>query len=357
MKKSKTWLVFISLILVIVLRLLLEKPIYKNGDRIRITTRVLSDPINYDTSQYIKVEGLKVYLPKFPEVSYGDEIVVEGIVVDGKLEKATLQSLGGKGNNLFSLRNNIISFYQSVMPEPYAGLIAGVTLGSKGALSEDFWEKVKTVGVAHVVVASGMNVTFVSSFLIGVLSIFLPRKRAIPFVILGIVLYLFISGLDAPLIRAAIMGTIAFSAQETGRLISAWRALILSALIMLLFNPNWVFDLGFTLSFVATASLLVFEKGVKKRLRMIPEFFKEGLSTSLAAQIGVTPILFVTFGQFNILSPIVNALILWTIPYIMIIGAVGGVVGTILPFLGEIILYLSYPFVWWFSSVVTLFNF
>ena len=70
-----------------------------------------------------------------------------------------------------------------------------------------------------------------------------------------------------------------------------------------------------------------FREKNKKGLYGVPEILKEGLSTSLAAQIGVAPILFVTFGQFNILSPLINALVLWTVPYIMILGSVGGVVG------------------------------
>jgi len=357
MKKSKIWLVFISLVLLIIFRYFSVKPTYKDGDKLRITTRVYSDPVIYDTSQYLKILGLKVYLPKFPEISYGDKIIIEGVVKEGKLEDSILVNVSENKSLLFGLRQKIISFYQLTFPEPYPGLIAGVTLGSKGSLSNDFWQKVRKTGVAHVVVASGMNVTFVASFLMGMVTLFFPRRKAIAFVILGILLYVFISGFEPPLIRAAIVGIIAFTAQEIGRLVSAWRALIIGGLGMLIYNPLWIVDLGFVLSFVATASLLIFEPGIRKRLEFVPSFLREGLSTSLAAQIGVTPILFVTFGQFNILSPVVNALVLWTIPYVMIIGAVGGIIGLFLPFIGKAILYLSYPFVWWFSSVVTLFSF
>ena len=340
MKKSKTWLVLISLILIIIFRYFSTKPVYKNGDHVRITTTFLGG----------KIAGLSVFLPKYPEVSYGDKIVVDGTVENGKLVNVKIIQKAETKNIFYKFRQNLISFYQSTLPEPYAGLVGGIVLGAKGGLTSDFWEKVKNTGVAHVVVASGMNVTFVASFLMGVVTLFLPRKKAIPFVILGIVMYLFISGFDAPLIRAAIMGSVAFSAQELGRLVTAWRALIFSALVMLLINPNWITDIGFILSFVATGSLLLFERKIRERLSGVPEFLREGLSTSLAAQIGVTPILFVTFGYFNILSPIINALVLWAVPLIMIFGAIGGILHS------KLILYLSYPFLWWFSSVVTLFS-
>jgi competence protein ComEC len=152
------------------------------------------------------------------------------------------------------------------------------------------------------------------------------------------------------------MSSFIFLGQETGRLVSTWRIFFLTAALMLIYSPDWSVDIGFILSFVSTGSLMLFEKRIRKRLSRVPEVLKEGLSTSLAAQIGVAPILFVTFGQFNILSPIINALVLWTVPYIMILGSIGGAVGLILPILGKAIILLSYPLLWWFVSIVQLFN-
>ena len=342
------------LIFLIIFRYLTTLPRYHDGDNIRITTSVLSDPINYGTSQYLRLAGLKVYLPLVPEISYGDNIVVEGTVNAGKLENPKLIRVGNNKTILSDVRNSIISFYQQTLPEPFAGLLSGIVIGAKGALSSDFYNQTKVAGVAHVVVASGTNVTFVVSFLMGVLTMVLPRRKAIVFVILGIILYLFISGFDAPLIRAAIMASILFLSQETGRIASTWRILLLTAGLMLVYNPEWILDIGFILSFVSTMSLMLFEKRIRKWLKKVPEVFKEGLSTSLAAQIGVAPILFVTFGQFNIWSPLINALVLWTIPPLMVLGTLGGVVGLIFPFLGKIILYLSYPLLWWFVKIVNL---
>lgn len=354
---SKEKILLVFLLVIVLFRFLTTKPVYQNGQKLRITTTVYSDPIKYETSQYLRIANLKVYLPLIPEITYGDSLVVEGIVEGDKLKSPKLINVRQPKLPTSILRKRIIDFYQSTLPSNYSGLVAGITLGAKGGIPGDFWEKVKKVGVAHVVVASGTNITFVTAFMVSTLSFFLPRRKMIPIVILSIVLYLFISGFDAPLIRAAVMGTIAFLAQETGRVASTWRILILTALIMLIVNPSWLVDLGFILSFVATASLILFEKKVRDRLNRVPEVFKESLSTSLAAQIGVTPIVFVTFGQFNILSPVVNALVLWTIPGIMIFGAVGGLVGVVFPLLGKIILYLGYPLLWWFTTIVTLFSF
>jgi competence protein ComEC len=304
----------------------------------------------------LRLAGLKVYLPLFPEISYGDRIVVEGVVSDGKLDNPKLIKILDRKTFLSGFRNSIINFYQQVLPAKEAGLIGGVVLGSKNAMPQDFYQETKNVGVAHIVVASGTNVTFVVSFLMGIFTLALPRRKAIGFVIIGVIMYLFVSGFDAPLIRAAVMALLAFTAQETGRLINAWRVLILTGAFMLIYNPDWLIDIGFILSFASTASIMLFQKRITGFLKRVPEIIKEDFATTLAAQIGVTPILFVTFGQFNIWSPIANILVLWTVPGIMILGAVGGVMGLIVPDLGKLIIYLCYPILWWFVRVVSLFN-
>jgi competence protein ComEC len=353
-KNSVVWAIVITLILV---RYYSTQPVYKNGDTVRISANVLSDPIDYSTSQLIRISGLRMFAPLFPTVSYGDRVTVEGVIDKNRLTNVKILDIQERKTLLSNLRKSIISFYQNSLPEPEAGLLAGITLGSKGALMSDFYNQTKAVGVAHIVVASGTNITFVASFLMGVMTLVFPRRKAILFVILGIILYLFLSGFDAPLIRAAVMSSFLFLGQESGRLVSTWRLLFLTGALMLIYNPSWLVDIGFILSFVSTASLMLFEKKIRLKLAKIPKVLKEGLSTSLAAQIGVAPILFVTFGQFNILSPIANTLVLPVVAPLMILGSLGGVVGLIVPFLGKAILWLAYPMLWWFTNMVKIFNF
>ncbi|MGB6838847.1 MAG: ComEC/Rec2 family competence protein [Microgenomates group bacterium] len=346
---------WLLLILLIFVRYITTRPDFSNGDKIRITSRVSSEPIKYSTSQGLTLFGLRFYLPNYPEVTYGDKIVVEGIVEDGKLKNPKLINLEPATGVLFKTRGKIIRIYQESLPEPHAALVAGVTLGSKSSLPEIFWESLKKTSTIHVVVASGMNVTLVAGFLMGILILFLPRKKAVPIALVGIWLYSLLSGFDAPIVRAAIMGSVAFAAQGLGRLYAARRALLLSAAAMLIIKPDWIGDLGFILSFVATASLMLFERKIARLIHFVPGIFREGLSTSLAAQIGVAPILFVTFGQFSLLSPIINALVLWTIAPITIMGGMAGIVGLASGFLGKTVLLLSFPLTSWFIWIVEVF--
>ena len=346
---------FLLIVLVIFFRYQNLKYRYSDGDYLRITTKILSEPIVFEKEQYLKLQSLKVYLPKYPEISYGDVVVIEGLVNKDKLINPKIIEIKESEGLLFGFREKLILFYKSNLPEPYGSLVAGIVIGSKN-MPQSFWEKLKATGTAHVVVASGTNVTMMSAFLISILTILLKRRQAILITVLGIFAYVVISGFDAPIIRAAIMGIILLYGQEKGKIANVFRILVFTCLLMLFIKPLWITDLGFILSFVATISLMLMQKLIDSKLKLIPAFLREGFSTSLAAQIGVAPILFVTFGNFNLLSPVINALILWTIPYIMVLGSAAGLIGLIAPFIGRLMLFVLYPLLVWFVKTIEVFS-
>ncbi len=331
------------------------KPVFNNGDKIRIRSNVTSEPVRYSNSQGLKLKGLQIYLPLIPRVYYGDYVVIEGVVEESSLKDPELLFHRESNSILYSLRKKILSFYKKNLTDPYASLIGGVTFGSKEAMPESFFEMLQKTGTLHVVVASGMNVTLVAGFLLGIFMLFLPRKRAVLFSIFGIWIYVLIAGLEAPLVRAGIMGSIAFTAQTLGRVSSAIRALVVSAVVMLLVWPTWLTDLGFILSFAATTSMMLFEPKIDRLIHKMPLVLRKDLSTTLAAQIGVAPILYYVFGQFNLLSPLINALVLWTIPLITVFGMMAGILGMIYEPMGRALLYFSYPLSFLFVKVIEIF--
>jgi len=349
------YFIYAFLSLLVIFRYLTTLPNYKDGDTIRITGRVTTEPFRYQYSQRIEVAGLGVYLDKFPEVNYGDEVTLTGVVKAGELRDAELSDHRPGTNFLLNIRQQIISFYNKVLPEPHNALVAGVVLGSKAGISRDFREDLINSGTIHVVVASGMNVTLVAGFLLNSTVTVLPRKKAIPLALAGVWLYVLLSGLDAPLVRAAIMGSIAFTAQVVGRLNDALRALFVSALIMLLVNPRWAGDLGFQLSFLATLSLILFESKVYRLTGFVPvKMLRKDLSTTLAAQLGVLPLLIGVFGRVSLAAPVTNTLVLWTIAPIMIIGSLGGIAGLVFEPLGRVITLLVFPMTEWFILIINL---
>lgn len=278
------YFVWIVLIFLIFVRYFTSRPVYKDGDRIRISTTVLTDPANFTSSmgvsQYLKIDGLKVYSPEFPEIYYGDSIVVEGVISGDKLLNPQLISVAGQSSFLWGFRNSIISFYQNSLPQPESGVIGGIVMGARGLIPDDFYTDVKNSGVSYMVSASGIKLAILISVMTGLVTLIFPRRKAIVFVILSCILYILITGFGFSIIRSGIMACFVFLGQITGRIINRWRILFFTAAIILLVQPSALTDISFILSFVAIASIMLFENPIKKLLKFLPEFLRNAFSVS-----------------------------------------------------------------------------
>lgn len=356
MKKIKTFFLssWFLLLIIIIIRIVFSRPQYPESANLRLLGRVMREPSISKQTQRIDIGGLRVFVPKDPPIYYGDYVVVEGIYKDGYIPKGEVKEHRQNNLFLFAIRRRIVEFYQKSMSAPHSALIAGMSMGSKVLVTDDFWETLRSTGTAHVVVASGMNVSITAGFIFTCLLIFLPRRRAIFWALVGIWFYVLFCGFEAPLIRAGIMGSTTFLAQFFGRLSYTLKVFGLTIFAMLFVNPLWIGDLGFILSCSATLSLIIFEPKVSKLLSFVPEILKEGLVTSVAAQILVAPIIFFVFGQFVPLSPIYNMLVLWTVPFITIGGMIAGIVSLVSPTIASVMVFFLYPFTWWFVTVVSV---
>ena len=103
----------------------------------------------------------------------------------------------------------------------------------------------------------------------------------------------------------------------------AWHALCSAAILMLIWNPLWLFDVGFQLSFAATAGILAFQPLIYSQCSKIDWLgggAKEAISTTMAAQLTVVPIIATTFSKISIISLLTNLLVSWVTPIIMFGG-------------------------------------
>lgn len=260
------------------------------------------------------------------------------------------------------LRSHIIGFYEQNLPRNAAAFLSGVVLGVDSGMEKSYQDSLINLGIVHVVAASGMNVTIIAGVFFALFSRFLERKTAIVVSIVAIAFYTVLAGGQASIVRAAIMGSIAFSAGLFGRQYFGLLALFLTASLMLFVSPLYYKDVGFQLSFFSTLGLLVipkyFESFALSKLGGLKlfSFFKEDFLVTLSAQLTTIPILFYHFGSYSVLSLPVNLLVLWVIPPLMILGGVAAFLSFIAPFLGKILLILCIPFLYYFEFVVNSFS-
>jgi competence protein ComEC len=199
-------------------------------------------------------------------------------------------------------------------------------------------------GTRHIAAVSGMNITIVSDLIFGfLLWLGLWRHQAFYFSTILIILYILMIGAPASAIRAGIMGLLLLTAQHFGRFSSASRSIVFAATLMLLQNPLILrYDIGFQLSFLATMGMIHLQEILSEKLKKIPDVFqlRNNLSSTLAAQIFVFPILIYNFGQISLISPLTNIFILPLIPIITILGFIFSFIGIFWQGLAQI---LSWP--------------
>lgn len=304
--------------------------------------------------QKFSLVGIEIKTWKYPEYHYGDKLKVMGIVKENSLEFPEIREKETEKDKgilfwIHNLRTRIEKTYRKTLPEPQASLLAGIVLGSKSGIPKDFYESLRQTGTLHVVVASGMNVSILAGTLVSFLLLFISRRKAVILSFILIWFYVVLAGAEAPVIRAGIMGTLAFLAQGLGREEDAWRGLGLAAVILLFLNPQNLFDLGFQLSFAATFGILFFGPVFSRLFSRLPKQIRSDISQTLGAQIVTLPIIILNFGYYSIFSPLVNLLVVPTLPWIMRLGllvAVGG----------QIFAWLTLPFLTYFVWIVKLFS-
>ncbi|MBI3985047.1 MAG: ComEC/Rec2 family competence protein [Candidatus Levybacteria bacterium] len=343
---------------------------YKQGEDIIFTTQIDSNPkfSSYYQTVYVNIDALNKVLIKTDvdrNLAYGDYIKVSGrlktILLNDRSTIFTLDHPKIEANFrenvlplavVYSIRQKIIANFKSNLDPVSAGLMLGIVFGIKENLPKEFLEDIQITGVMHVIAASGMNVTMVSGFLFYIFGAFFRRQTAILLSVLGIFFYTGLAGFEASIVRAAIMGTIVFSAQALGRQTFALNTLLITAFFMFLVRPDFLVDTGFQLSFAATLGLLYIPNIFKK----IQNSFTESFITTFSAQLATLPILVSNFGNYSLWSIVVNGLILWTVPILMILGAVAAFFSFVFPLASSLILYLCLPFLYFFESIVTVFG-
>lgn len=263
------------------------------------------------------------------------------------------------GKQLEKFRQNSINLARKYFPSPHSELLIGMVIGADelGKIPR-FKEALKTTGTIHVVVVSGFNVSLVASLIMGVLGSKYKTRNLIisQFFTFS---YSVMTGFEPPVIRAWIMGGVVSWVKYYGRSVDGFRALIFTALVMIIIWPYFLFSVSFQLSFLATLGLIVFGNSIVNFLSKIfkkESFFVEDLGTTISAQVFVLPIVSYYFGRVSIISFLVNPLVLWTVPVATVIGTFYVFIADISPFLAKIMSIVIYPFLNIFVVAVNFFS-
>lgn len=305
----------------------------------------------------------------YPEYNYGDYVQmtcglqkpekIDDFAYDKYLARYDIYSIcyypkfevlaENKGNlaltQIYKFKNYFISRLNKVLPEPQSSFLAGLLIGAKKSIPADLQSVFNKTGTTHIVAVSGFNITIIVTFIMLILnSLSVARKKSFWLINVGLAIFIIITGLQASILRAAIMGFLVLLANYLGRLSQVINALVFAAALMLVINPKLlVYDVGFQLSFLATLGLIYLQPILAKIFRVdsiknvfLKVVLGDYFATTIAAIIMTAPIIMFNFGKVSIIAPLANILVLPFIPIAMLLGFVCSIFSLISANLGWI---------------------
>ncbi len=221
-------------------------------------------------------------------------------------------------SDIYKLREKYIdAIFRRINSEKEASTLIAMTTGNKSFISSEIRSSFSGSGVMHILAVSGFHVGFIYTFFSFILYIFGNGYyvRIVRMIIVSLLLWFYasIAGFSPSITRAVIMLTIYEFCKITRRKKSALNTLAFCALLITIFEPTAIFDIGFQLSFVALLSIITIHPRIKHLY--IPNNIVEGyvwslISVSIACQIGTALISITVFGFFPTYFLLANLLVI-----------------------------------------------
>ena len=346
-----------------------------------------------DAHGQLEVETLGGAIEDPYRANYGDDVELKGrlqmplphappnIFASMIFPRISVSSTGGNPiiAALYHLRVVLATTIAQSLPQPEAALLIAILLGLRTPALKSLAFAFNVTGTAHLIVPSGFKVTILAGLVLAGTRWFtmkrgvqtkamLPAQKrrynrwrwlASLAVIGSIASYTILSGGGPAALRAGIMGALLVLAPRLGRIYNVYNALAVCALLLSIFDPFVLWDVGFQLSFLGTLGIValtpILEKALNKLTRLpFGQLIVEISSVTLAAQLATLPIMALTFNQISFIAPIANMLTVPLLGIIIFIGILICGLGILYAPLGLLCGWVAWPILWYIDNVVTV---
>ena len=202
---------------------------------------------------------------------------------------------------------------QLEVSEEEKSIVATFTLGYRQSMTRETKKRFSLTGVSHVLAVSGFHVAIVCGFL-SLLLCFLPERGGKRWLRYGLLIffvwmYAYVTGLSPSTVRASLMISLFLMGRMLRRTVDSYNTLAAAAFLMLVYDPSYMYDIGFQLSYSAVFSILFFAPRIQARIDVRNPFLLKPwqlLAVTLAAQIGTIPLCLYYFGQVSAVFLLTN---------------------------------------------------
>ncbi len=347
------------------------------------TVRVASDPVleqgRYEPFVLVRARVIEVtgrgqthraHVPvlviggeEWLDVELGSRVSVEGRLSepDGSDLAAVISTsraptvLGEPGDVLdaaAAVRAGIRAAVEPVGPEERS-LIPALVVGDDQGMPADVVGDFQVAGLTHLLAVSGTNLTLVVGFLLIMARWVGVRARGLVVVgVLGVFCFVLLARTEPSVVRAAAMGSVALVGMGSNGREKGVRALGVAVLLLLLFDPWLALSLGFALSALATAGILLLAPPWRDALmRWVPRWVAEAVAVPLAAQLACTPVVAAISGQVSLVAVVANMLVAAAVGPATVFGLVGGLLMLVADPLGLLCGRIAGWCAWWIITV------
>ncbi len=238
---------------------------------------------------------------------------------------------------LTKLKRRIIKGFTNGLGEENGLVISSMILGRNAVdLPPDIRDLFINIGLAHILSASGFHVALLLGIIFWLTQSLPPIKKSIIGIII-LILYVGLTGIQPSILRASLMGITILLGQTVERKPDSLGTLLLSGFLLLIWNPLWIWDLGFQLSFLATFALLVTSPSIQNKLDFLPPKISSMIAVPVAVSIWTSPLIMYIFYSFSFYIIPFNILVTPLIMFLVIGGIISAFFILINPGFGGLI--------------------
>lgn len=243
----------------------------------------------------------------------------------------------GVMNMLVNLRKSGLSLIEKNFSKTSVGIVQALIFGERHLLQEDIEKAYQELGIVHLLAISGLHVGLLVGGIYFLLIFFgLTHERSKVIMIIFLPIYMVLTGGAPSVLRASMMVIIYFVLQLLKRKIPPLDVISFTYLCLLFFNPYYLFQIGFQLSFVVSFGLLL----SSKILQYFTSWTFKLAAVSLIAQLCAIPLLISNFYEFSLISLPMNMIFVPFYSFIILPLAIVSTLTLSIPFIGPLFVYL-----------------
>lgn len=332
-------------------------------DNLKLNTKlkiqaILGSDIEVEFGQIVLASGkLEAFdFPRNPG-GFNEKLYMQTKRIDYKMFAEILNKgkiINSFDRYIYKFHKKVRNIYENILPLKEASVLEAMLLGDKQNLDTSIKEIYRKSGISHILAISGLHISIISALLWLILDTIKLNKRISSTIVLTVlIVYCIFTGNSVSTTRAVIMIGIVLFGNIIYHQSDIYTSIATAAFVLLIYQPLYLYNVGFQLSFGAVISIIVLSP-VLERLYFIPKPIRLYLVSTLTASLGTYPIIAYHFNTISVIGVIVNLLVLPLASILVCFGIISTIVSFIWLEFGKFLCGIVYFILIFYENICTI---